>query len=99
MTFAEFKGTLTQKKPPAGLPPALVALWWAGKDQWDKAHQIVMDEGNKECAWVHAYLHRVEGDLGNAGTGIGKRDVPCRLSRLPQNGARSRKPCWRMGHE
>ena len=67
MTFAEFKGTLTQKKPPAGLPPALVALWWAGKDQWEKAHQIVMDEGNKECAWVHAYLHRVEGDLGNAG--------------------------------
>jgi hypothetical protein len=67
MTFAEFKGTLTQKKPPAGLTPALVALWWAGKDQWDKAHQIVMDEDNKECAWVHAYLHRVEGDLGNAG--------------------------------
>ena len=66
MTFAEFKGTLTQSKPPAGLPPPLVALWWAGKDQWDKAHQIVMDEGSKECAWVHAYLHRVEGDLGNA---------------------------------
>lgn len=67
MTFAEFKGTLAQSKPPAGLPPPLVALWWAGKDQWDKAHQIVMDEVNKECAWVHAYLHRVEGDLGNAG--------------------------------
>jgi hypothetical protein len=67
MTFAEFKGTLAQSKPPAGLPPPLVALWWAGKDQWDKAHQIVMDEANRECAWVHAYLHRVEGDLGNAG--------------------------------
>src|SRR5882672_12830488 len=67
MTLAEFKGTLTRSKPPAGLPPPLVALWWAGKDQWDKAHQIVMDEGSKECAWVHAYLHRVEGDLGNAG--------------------------------
>src|SRR4030088_2754831 len=67
MTFAEFKRTLTQSKPPAGLLPPLVALWWAGRDQWDKAHRIVMDEGGKECAWVHAYLHRVEGDLGNAG--------------------------------
>ena len=45
---------------------ALAGLWWAGKDDWDKAHKIVMDEGGKDCAWVHAYLHRVEGDLENA---------------------------------
>jgi hypothetical protein len=67
MMFAEFKRTLTQLKPPAGLRPALVALWWAGKNQWDEAHRIVMHADDKECAWVHAYLHRVEGDLGNAG--------------------------------
>ena len=66
MTLAEFERTLAQLKPPAGLAPALVALWWAGRDQWDKAHQVVMDEGDKECARVHAYLQRVEGDLGNA---------------------------------
>src|SRR3981081_760925 len=66
MTLLEFKRTLAQSKPPVGLPLALVALWWAGQDQWDKAHQIVMDEAGQECAWVHAYLHRVEGDLGNA---------------------------------
>ena len=46
--------------------PALAALWWAGKDNWDKAHDIVMSDEGKDCAWVHAYLHRVEGDLGNA---------------------------------
>jgi hypothetical protein len=67
MTLSEFKRSLTKTKPPVDLAPALAALWWAGKDQWDKAHAIVMDEGGKDCAWVHAYLHRVEGDLGNAG--------------------------------
>jgi hypothetical protein len=66
MTFAEFKRSLTKTKPPAGLAPPLTALWWAAKDDWDKAHAIVMDEGGKDCAWVHGYLHRVEGDLGNA---------------------------------
>jgi hypothetical protein len=66
MTLGEFKRTLSTSKPPAGLAPALAALWWAGKDNWDKAHAIVMDEGGENCAWVHAYLHRVEGDLDNA---------------------------------
>jgi hypothetical protein len=66
MNVSEFKRSLAKAKPPAGLAPALAALWWVGKDQWDKAHTIVMDESGKDCAWVHAYLHRVEGDLGNA---------------------------------
>ena len=66
MTLSEFKHSLAKVKPPTEAVPALAALWWAAKDQWDKAHSIVMDEGGKDCAWVHAYLHRVEGDLGNA---------------------------------
>jgi hypothetical protein len=66
MTFAEFKRSLSNTKPPAGLAPALAGLWWAGKDDWAKAHKLVMDEGDKDCAWVHAYLHRVEGDPANA---------------------------------
>ena len=67
MTLAEFKQSQSKARPPAGLSVALAALWWAGRDDWDKAHKIVMDEGGKDCAWVHAYLHRVEGDLENAG--------------------------------
>jgi hypothetical protein len=67
MTLAEFKRALSRPKPPTDLAPALTALWWAGKDNWDKAHAIVMDDDGKDCAWVHAHLHRVEGDLGNAG--------------------------------
>src|SRR5207245_10397652 len=66
MNLSEFKRSLAKAKPPAGLAPALAALWWAGRDQWDKAHNIVMDESGKDCAWVHAYLHRDEGDLGDA---------------------------------
>jgi hypothetical protein len=66
MNLSQFKRSLANAKPPSGLAPALAALWWAGKDKWDKAHNIVMDEGGRDCAWVHAYLHRVEGDHGNA---------------------------------
>jgi hypothetical protein len=44
----------------------LQALWWAGKDNWDKAHKLVMETSGADAAWVHAYLHRVEGDLPNA---------------------------------
>jgi hypothetical protein len=66
MTPSEFKRALSSTKPPAGLSPALTALWWAGKDAWDKAHDIVMGGEGADCAWVHAYLHRVEGDRDNA---------------------------------
>ena len=66
MTLAEFERTLSQANPPAGVAPAVAALWWAAKDDWDKAHKLVMDEGGKDCAWVHAYLHRMEGDVENA---------------------------------
>lgn len=66
MTPAAFKRSLGKAGPPAGISTALSGLWWAGKDDWDKAHKLVMSEDGADCAWVHAYLHRVEGDLGNA---------------------------------
>ena len=66
MTPAEFKYSLSEQAPPVGLSPALSALWWSGKEDWQKAHELVMNEGGVDCAWVHAYLHRVEGDLDNA---------------------------------
>jgi hypothetical protein len=66
MTLAELKRSVGEGQPPAGLAPALVGLWWAAKGDWERAHATIMDETGKDCAWVHAYLHRVEGDLGNA---------------------------------
>ncbi len=67
MTPAAFERTLGDLHPPSNLAPALAALWWAARGDWDKAHKIVMDDAGADCAWVHAYLHRVEGDLDNAG--------------------------------
>lgn len=66
MTPAALAETLDRDEPPAGLTFPLAALWWARKGRWDQAHALVMDEGGRESAWVHAYLHRVEGDRDNA---------------------------------
>ena len=67
MTPAAFKRSLSNAVPANALPPALLALWWAKKGDWDKAHCTIMDEPSRAAAWVHAYLHRLEGDGGNAG--------------------------------
>jgi hypothetical protein len=66
MTLDEFRGTLAQAEPPAGLAPPLEALWHDGQGDWDRAHRVAMDAGGADAAWVHAYLHRKEGDLENA---------------------------------
>jgi hypothetical protein len=66
MTPDELKRSVAEAAPPAGLSPALAALWWAAKDDWQRAHRLVMNESDADCAWVHAYLHRQEGDLDNA---------------------------------
>ena len=94
MNLSEFKRSLAKAKPPSGLAPALAALWWAGKDEWKKAHAIVMDESGKDCAWVHAYLHRVEGDLGNEILfQEGRLAVHVACLRSPTRGCVSPAPC------
>jgi hypothetical protein len=67
VTFAEFKASLSGAAPASQLAPPLAGLWWAAKGDWEQAHKLVQDDPSREAAWVHAYLHRVEGDLGNAG--------------------------------
>jgi hypothetical protein len=83
MTLAEFKNALSQAQPPAALAPALAALWWAAKGDWDRAHGIVMKEESRDAAWVHAYLHRVEGDLDNAGYWYRQARRPAASGPLP----------------
>jgi hypothetical protein len=83
MTLAEFKRGMAEAKPPAGVAPPLAALWWAAKGDWDKAHGIVMKEDSRDAAWVHAYLHRVEGDLDNAGYWYRKARRPAASEPLP----------------
>jgi hypothetical protein len=67
VNMAAYIASLDGAAPPPDLSAPLAALWWAAKSDWDQAHKIVQDESSREAAWVHAYLHRVEGDLGNAG--------------------------------
>jgi len=66
VSMADFKASLSASAPAPELDAPLAALWWAAKGQWDEAHRIVQDKETADAAWVHAYLHRVEGDLGNA---------------------------------
>lgn len=66
MNLTAFKTSLAQTEPPAGLSPYLTALWYEARGQWDTAHSIVQDINSDEAAWVHAYLHRQEGDESNA---------------------------------
>jgi len=67
MKMADFKASLSRAAPAPQLGAPLAALWWAAKGNWDEAHKIAQDQDTPDSAWVHAYLHRVEGDLGNAG--------------------------------
>ncbi|MDH2399379.1 hypothetical protein QCM77_05370 [Bradyrhizobium sp. SSUT18] len=67
VNMAAYIASLDGAAPAPDLSAPLAALWWAAKGDWDQAHKIVQDESSREAARVHAYLHRVEGDLGNAG--------------------------------
>jgi hypothetical protein len=65
----DFLASLDGDAPPAGEAPLLDAVWHALKGDWDRAHAIAQahEEDGADAAWVHAWLHRMEGDLGNAG--------------------------------
>jgi hypothetical protein len=65
MNFADFTATLQASDPP-DVAPALVALWHDAKGDWEAAHNAAQDIEDATGAWVHAYLHRKEGDEGNA---------------------------------
>ena len=67
MDFETYRSSLTAEAPPAGLSLAAQALWWEAKGDWHLAHQCVQKQADADGAWAHAYLHRVEGDLSNAG--------------------------------
>lgn len=67
MNIGIFENSLGGAEPPVELSPPLRALWYQAKGHWDEAHRQVQDEHTDSAAWVHAFLHRVEGDESNAG--------------------------------
>lgn len=67
MTPAELRASAqSDSAPPAALSDELRALWLAAADRWEAAHDLCQNLPDPAGAWIHAYLHRVEGDLGNA---------------------------------
>lgn len=66
MNFQQFEKSVLNDSPDATLSPVLMALWHDAKGDWKASHDIVQDLETKEAAWIHAYLHRKEGDESNA---------------------------------
>jgi hypothetical protein len=66
MTLDYFRKSLAEAQPPAGMTLALVGLWWDAKGDWTRAHESAQQNERRDGSWVHAYLHRKEGDHGNA---------------------------------
>ena len=75
MTLSEFSATLDSPTPPS-VSRALVALWHDAKGDWEQAHQVAQDIEDATGSWVHAYLHRKEGDESNAGYWYRKAGKP-----------------------
>lgn len=82
MDLEAFRRSLKNDEPPEEVGVGLRALWHAGRDQWDRAHGLIQDRDDNEGCWIHAHLHRIEGDLSNAaywysraGRGVPKTDL------------------------
>ncbi len=81
MTLHDFRQSLSEVDPPARISPALSGLWWDAKGDWARAHQCAQDDESPAGSWVHAYLHRKEGDQSNANYWYGRTGKPaCRMS-------------------
>lgn len=67
MDIVSFKDSTTSNKPPDEASIYLKSLWYDAKGDWDMAHKLIQDVEDNNASWIHAYLHRKEGDIGNAG--------------------------------
>ncbi|MDN5205258.1 hypothetical protein QQ008_27995 [Fulvivirgaceae bacterium BMA10] len=66
MTLQDFKNSLEDIKPPENIQDTLKALWYDGQENWEMAHDIAQEIHDSNGSWIHAYLHRKEGDRWNA---------------------------------
>ncbi len=76
MNLDEFRNSLSQPSPPSELAHGLVGLWWDAKDDWTRAHESAQQDEGPDGSWVHAYLHRKEGDHSNAAYWYGRAGKP-----------------------
>jgi hypothetical protein len=76
MNMKDFRESLSQPNPPADLSVALAGLWWDAKGDWAKAHESAQQDEGRDGAWVHAYLHRKEGDTSNGAYWYARAKTP-----------------------
>src|SRR5262245_48623718 len=88
MTLEQFRLTLADDSAPEDLSPALRALWEDAKGHWNAAHAIAQDIEDRTGSWIHAYLHRKEGDAGNAGYWYRRAGQPAASDTLDEEWAR-----------
>jgi len=88
MTLEEFKSTVTTAVPPDGASAGLLALWEDARGHWGAAHKIAQDLDDESGAWIHAYLHRKEGDAANAAYWYRRAGQPVARDSLDQEWAR-----------
>jgi hypothetical protein len=74
MNFETFHQSLTTGAPPSDSSVYLQSLWHDAKGDWEQAHTLIQDVSDKRAAWIHAYLHRREGDVWNANYWYTKAD-------------------------
>lgn len=81
MKLEDFITSIDSSAPPSSLTATLQALWYDGKGDWHNAHNIAQDIRNQDGSWIHAYLHRKEGDESNAAYWYHRANKPfCNLS-------------------
>jgi hypothetical protein len=83
MTLDAFRASLQAAAPPGDLAAPLQAMWYAAKGDWSAGHHLAQSDNGAAAAWVHAYLHRVEGDLANAGYWYRRAGQPVCTQALP----------------
>jgi hypothetical protein len=88
MTLAEFRHAIELGSPPQNLSPELQALWEAARDNWNAAHSIAQEISTPSGSWIHAYLHRQEGDLANASYWYRRAGKPIATDSLEEEWAR-----------
>jgi hypothetical protein len=82
MTLEQFRDSLQHNKPPEGLDFAITGLWWDAKGDWTKAHESAQQDEGPRGSWVHAYLHRKEGDASNSAYWYRRAGRPAAASSL-----------------
>ncbi len=83
MDIISFIASTTGDRPPENISVYLLSLWFDARGNWDKAHTTIQDVQTKNASWIHAYLHRKEGDNFNADywySRAGKKKAVCYIA-------------------